>query len=772
MSLSTLANVRPMSELELLGVEMHDAVQVFWRVFGERMAVSQPEAAECAQDIAANVAEYGIVTVGGMAAMEAHELEECITAGKGHAKWTRAVQRLLHGTNSLCPPTCWPPASAALVRQEDPLKPKQPHEARFPDEDLGHFLKMNGTLDQCIVPKERLVAAVRETKDYARNILSSNDTSAVLEVCWVYIVSTYGNARSSRTLFLHLIKQLDGRHFEGDIPTGLFAGCSGKCDWYEKFVNRWKRGRKPSQGVAIEPTIFAGMCDSAKKLVASGLAVTVKSEEDASPAPVAHEPPIATVTPSIATDAPAAPAPAPAPAPAQTAAEMRKSSIPEKRRALQDIATNISERARALPMPTSGGTPMPPGFGSRPAPLQVIPAAAPPAKATKAPAGKATKAPGKKPAAAKKPAGARGRAGGGRGRGNLCLRGRGSRGGRGSAELGRPVWVHGDDSSDGGATEVEGEEDEPACAPPPVPQVRAPKATKQSVAPKTAARFGRDASESEQDWSEADESDAGIEESDAGGDYIVQAILRHRGSGAKREFHVWWEGYGEDEATWEPMRNLADNILLEQYIKENEVLPHPRKAAKSAQDDRCGNWESLCDREGCRELCASRHDPVEQRTSPAPPAVSAIATTTRVTIAAGDVAWDGLPFATAEAMPATDVSHLPVVSLLSKRPRTEEAAQVTSSPEDAAQVKMLHLFGVVRRTDEKSETELRAAPLLDAEFTDTSVANGELVTVTAQAWDGSLLFYKLQIGTKFPAAHGWIKAAYVVQEKISRRKVM
>ena len=85
---------------------------------------------------------------------------------------------------------------------------------------------------------------------------------------------------------------------------------------------------------------------------------------------------------------------------------------------------------------------------------------------------------------------------------------------------------------------------------------------------------------------------------------------------------------------------------------------------------------------------------------------------------------------------------------------------------------MLHLFGVVRRTDEKSETELRAAPLLDAEFTDTSVANGELVTVTAQAWDGSLLFYKLQIGTKFPAAHGWIKAAYVVQEKISRRKVM
>ena len=99
MSLSTLANVRPMSELELLGVEMHDAVQVFWRVFGERMAVSQPEAAECAQDIAANVAEYGIVTVGGMAAMEAHELEECITAGKGRAKWTRAVQRLLHGTN-------------------------------------------------------------------------------------------------------------------------------------------------------------------------------------------------------------------------------------------------------------------------------------------------------------------------------------------------------------------------------------------------------------------------------------------------------------------------------------------------------------------------------------------------------------------------------------------------------------------------------------------------------------------------------------------------
>ena len=67
------------SDLAKMGVQQHDDPIVFWDCFGKRMARHFPAAAECASEIASQVAAHGIVTVGGMADLSLEALEECIT---------------------------------------------------------------------------------------------------------------------------------------------------------------------------------------------------------------------------------------------------------------------------------------------------------------------------------------------------------------------------------------------------------------------------------------------------------------------------------------------------------------------------------------------------------------------------------------------------------------------------------------------------------------------------------------------------------------------
>lgn len=41
------------------------------------------------------------------------------------------------------------------------------------------------------------------------------------------------------------------------------------------------------------------------------------------------------------------------------------------------------------------------------------------------------------------------------------------------------------------------------------------------------------------------------------GSYVVKQILNYReGKDGSDEFLVWWEGYGYDEATWEPAKSF------------------------------------------------------------------------------------------------------------------------------------------------------------------------------------------------------------------------
>ena len=50
-------------------------------------------------------------------------------------------------------------------------------------------------------------------------------------------------------------------------------------------------------------------------------------------------------------------------------------------------------------------------------------------------------------------------------------------------------------------------------------------------------------------------------------EFEVEAILRHKGSGARRLYHVLWKGYPITEASWQPESHLhSAPQILEEYL--------------------------------------------------------------------------------------------------------------------------------------------------------------------------------------------------------------
>ena len=50
-------------------------------------------------------------------------------------------------------------------------------------------------------------------------------------------------------------------------------------------------------------------------------------------------------------------------------------------------------------------------------------------------------------------------------------------------------------------------------------------------------------------------------------EYEVEAILRHKGKGARRLYLVMWKGYPITEASWEPESHLCNApLILEDYL--------------------------------------------------------------------------------------------------------------------------------------------------------------------------------------------------------------
>ena len=75
-------------------------------------------------------------------------------------------------------------------------------------------------------------------------------------------------------------------------------------------------------------------------------------------------------------------------------------------------------------------------------------------------------------------------------------------------------------------------------------------------------------------------------------EYEVEAILRHRGKGARRQYLVSWKGYDLSEATWEPESHLANapDVLADYLhrVKAEEQSTRIRGAVTSAEGA-CGD---------------------------------------------------------------------------------------------------------------------------------------------------------------------------------------
>jgi hypothetical protein len=60
-------------------------------------------------------------------------------------------------------------------------------------------------------------------------------------------------------------------------------------------------------------------------------------------------------------------------------------------------------------------------------------------------------------------------------------------------------------------------------------------------------------------------------------EYTIDYISSHDGNPKKRStlsFLVHWLGYEEEEATWEPYKNIQDTVAFEDYIKNVEELQY------------------------------------------------------------------------------------------------------------------------------------------------------------------------------------------------------
>ena len=271
------------SELLGMGIEQHDPVNKFWEVYGERMRNVFPEMAGCAATITPQIMEHGIITVGGMLTLSVGEMEECITNGGGRAKWTKGVMNLLGRSTSQCgnistQSRMIPPPSASLMSlassssTDEEHKKDQAYKPAYPNDKLGVRLLQNGTLDACIIPKERLLAAVTETKDPHLNTLSYNDCKAVMAVVFAFIFTKYGNVGGCGTLFDALEKQLDLKH------GGLFARPHGKTSFRDKIVNRFKTGRRAGQTLELDQSQADETCEDGMQIMRMGMHIKIKKE--------------------------------------------------------------------------------------------------------------------------------------------------------------------------------------------------------------------------------------------------------------------------------------------------------------------------------------------------------------------------------------------------------------------------------------------------------------------------------------------------------------
>ena len=90
-------------------------------------------------------------------------------------------------------------------------------------------------------------------------------------------------------------------------------------------------------------------------------------------------------------------------------------------------------------------------------------------------------------------------------------------------------------------------------------------------------------------------------------DFVVDRILNVRGAIGKRQFLIRWEGYGEEDDTWEPRANVSP-ISVKEFLQQNDLYDYQWPGA------RCPHCDLPCknDRGVKVHLRACRYKPDEQ----------------------------------------------------------------------------------------------------------------------------------------------------------------
>ncbi len=78
------------------------------------------------------------------------------------------------------------------------------------------------------------------------------------------------------------------------------------------------------------------------------------------------------------------------------------------------------------------------------------------------------------------------------------------------------------------------------------------------------------------------------DEMETGDEYIVEAVIDKRTVRGKTEYLLKWKGYGDDENTWEPVKNLECVELIAEFERQWEEKRKAEKEAKRKRPEKRG----------------------------------------------------------------------------------------------------------------------------------------------------------------------------------------